>query len=142
MYAVAATYSDRREISLAKRKFRLRTENFACETILFRQAPRKLLKSLGREISDFAVSCDFKGLRPILFRAFFAVRFPIRPSGLAQFSFSEFIDSTNSIPGKGKKLVPEFAHLRGSTNIVRLAARHASVKPCASGSRSSTKIVL
>ena len=54
------------KISLAKRK------NFACETILFRQVPRKLLKSLGREISDFAVSCDFKGLRPILFRAFFS----------------------------------------------------------------------
>jgi len=45
--------------------------------------PRKLLKSVGREISDFAVSCDFKGLRPILFRAlFFAVRFPIRQWGL------------------------------------------------------------
>jgi hypothetical protein len=71
-------------------KFRLRSQNFACElknfaceTILFRQAPRKLLKSFAHEISDFAVPCDFKGLRPIFFALFFAVRFPIRPSGLA-----------------------------------------------------------
>ena len=83
--------------------FRKRRENFACEKILFRQAPRKLLKSLGREISNFAVSCDFKGLRPILFRA------PFSPSVFRsarrvqlQFMFSEFIDSTNSIPGKAK----------------------------------------
>jgi hypothetical protein len=74
-------------------KFRLRNDNFACElknfaceTILFRQATRKLLKSFGYETYGFAVSCDLKGLRPILFRAcFFAVRFPIRPVGLALF---------------------------------------------------------
>jgi hypothetical protein len=82
----------------------LRWENFACETldfacgtILFRHAPRKLLKSLGHEISDFAVSCDLQDLRPIFSRFPFGVRFPIRPSCLPNFSFSELIDSTNSI---------------------------------------------
>ena len=44
------------------RKSRLRNDNFACETILFRLAPRKLLKSLVSEKSDFTVLCDFKGL--------------------------------------------------------------------------------
>jgi hypothetical protein len=65
-------------------RFRLRNENFACElinfaceTILFRRAPRKLLKSFGREMSIFAGSCDFKGLRPILFRAVFLGRFSL-----------------------------------------------------------------
>jgi hypothetical protein len=85
--------------------FACELENFACERILFRQAPRKLLKSLRREIYDFAVSCDFRGLRPILFRAFLAVRFSIRQSGLARvrFSFSEFVSNTNSNPGKAKR---------------------------------------
>ena len=55
--------SPRATLSLAKR-------NFACETISFRQVPRKLLKSLGREIFDFEASCDFNDLRPIFFRAF------------------------------------------------------------------------
>jgi hypothetical protein len=41
--------------------------NFACETKSFRKAPRKLLKLLAREIGDFAVSCNFKALRPVLF---------------------------------------------------------------------------
>jgi hypothetical protein len=36
--------------------------NFACETILFRPAPRKLLKSLGSEMPDFAVPSDFRDL--------------------------------------------------------------------------------
>jgi len=61
--------------------FACELDNFACETILFRQAPRKLLKSLGHEISEFVVLCDFKRLRRVLFRAFFAVGFPIRRSG-------------------------------------------------------------
>jgi hypothetical protein len=39
------------------------------------------LKSLGREDSEVVVLCDFKGLRCILIRAFFAVGFPIRRSG-------------------------------------------------------------
>jgi hypothetical protein len=58
-------------------RLRLRSEifacepiSFACETILFRRAPHKLLKSLGYEISTFGVSCNFKGLWPILFRAY------------------------------------------------------------------------
>src|SRR5580658_205278 len=57
-------------------RFRLRSENFACELENFacemkslRQGPRKLLKSLAQEIYDFATSSDFKGLRPVLFRA-------------------------------------------------------------------------
>jgi hypothetical protein len=63
---------------------RERSENFARETISFRERPRKLLESLGREMSDFADSCDFNGLGPILFRGFFALRFPIRPPRLGQ----------------------------------------------------------
>jgi hypothetical protein len=77
--------------------------NFACETILLRETPRKLLKSLGPEISYFAVSCDFKGLRPALFRTSFAtVRFP---SVRQTYCFTEFIDSMNSVAGKEKKQV-------------------------------------
>jgi hypothetical protein len=49
---------------------------------LFRQVSRKLLKLLRHEMYDFVVSCDFKELRPFYFAAFFAVRLPIRPSGL------------------------------------------------------------
>ena len=66
---------------------RERSENFACETILFREGPRKLLKSLGAKLFDFAVSCDFNGLHPILFRGFFALRFPIRPAQIGQSIF-------------------------------------------------------
>jgi hypothetical protein len=54
----------------AKPKFRERKENFAKRkeyfakrNILFRSAPRKPLKSLSREIGDFAVLSVFKGLR-------------------------------------------------------------------------------
>jgi hypothetical protein len=73
------------------RRFRLRNDNFACElknfaceTILFRPTPHKLLKSLGSEMSVFAVSCDSKGLKPVFFRAaLFAVPFSIWPSDLA-----------------------------------------------------------
>jgi hypothetical protein len=49
--------------------------NFACEVKSFRKGPRKLLKSLAHEITDFAVSCDFKGLRPVLFRPFYVLDF-------------------------------------------------------------------
>ena len=59
---------------------RKRRENFACETILFREGPRKLLKLLGCEMSDFAVSCDFNGLRPVLFRSFFRAPFSDPPA--------------------------------------------------------------
>jgi hypothetical protein len=61
---------------------RKRSGNFACETILFRQAPRKLLKSLGREIRYFrgfhAISmvCD-----PSFFCAFFRRPFSDPPVG-------------------------------------------------------------
>ena len=65
------------KISLAKR-------------FCFARHPRKLLKSLGREISDFAVSCDFKGLRPI----FFALSFR-RP-----FSDPPFVPSLNLVSQK------------------------------------------
>jgi hypothetical protein len=61
-------------------RFRLRSENFACEmrnfaceVKSFRKGPRKLLKSLANEITDFAASCDFKGLRPVLFRPYFVL---------------------------------------------------------------------
>jgi hypothetical protein len=90
-------------------RFRLRSdyfacklENFACETILFRQAPRKLLKSLGREIPDFAASCDFKGLRAILFRAFFAARFPIRPPPSFNFVSQNYLIALIPFQGKVK----------------------------------------
>jgi len=64
---------------------------------------RKSLKLLDREMSDFAVSCDFKGLRPVLFRTFFSLRFSIRASGLeADFLFSELLDSTNAVFRKAK----------------------------------------
>ena len=70
-------------VRLRSENFACELINFACETILFRQIPRKLLKSLWYEMADVAVSCHFKGLRSILFRAlFFAVRLPIHPSGL------------------------------------------------------------
>jgi hypothetical protein len=35
--------------------FACELDNFACERILFRQVPRKLLKSLSHEMYDFAV---------------------------------------------------------------------------------------
>jgi hypothetical protein len=61
-------------------------DNFTCETILFRQVPRKLLKSLGRKISEFVVLCDFKGLMThFIFRH--AIGFPIRRSGLTTIQF-------------------------------------------------------
>ena len=98
---------------------RKRRENFACETILFREGLRKLLKSLGREMSDFAVSCDIKGLRPILFRAFIRRPFSDPPVGAKpQSSFSEFIDNTNSISRKAKRRVPELHMSCGFTESI------------------------
>jgi hypothetical protein len=59
-------------------KFRLRNENFACELRnfacerkTFRSGARKPLKSLGREIGNFAVRNDFKALRGVRLRAVF-----------------------------------------------------------------------
>jgi hypothetical protein len=46
-----------------KENFVKRKENFAKRNILFRSAPRKPMKSLSREIGDFAVLSVFKGLR-------------------------------------------------------------------------------
>jgi hypothetical protein len=40
--------------------FACELENFACETILFRKRSRKLLKSLGYEMSDFAHNHAYK----------------------------------------------------------------------------------
>ena len=101
-------------------RFRLRSQNFACElidfaceTILFRQMPRKLLKSLWYEMADVAISRHFKGLRPIFFARSFRRPFSDPPVGLSlNFSFSEFIDSTNSIPRKVKNEVPECTFVR------------------------------
>jgi hypothetical protein len=109
-------------------RFRLRNDyfacelkNFACETILFRPAPRKLLKLLGHEISEIAASCNFKGLRPIFFALFFAVRFPIPPVVLVSISFLRIqCDSTNSIPGKAKMRVLELAPRTRSRSDRRL----------------------
>jgi hypothetical protein len=68
----------------------------------FRQGSRKLLKSLAHEISDFAVSCDFKGLRHVLFRAPFSTSaVSARAPGVEnKFQLPEFITSTNSVQKK------------------------------------------
>ena len=81
--------------------------NFACETILFRRAARKLLKSLGREMCEFAVSCGFQGVTPPFFSRFLFRRPssepPVGPSlNLASQNLS---DSTNSLLGKAKRRV-------------------------------------
>jgi hypothetical protein len=80
--------------------FRLRSQNFACElinfaceAIWFRKAPRKLLKSLRREIVVTAVSCDFKGLRPIFFALLFRRPFSDPPVGLRL----KFVSQNSSI---------------------------------------------
>ena len=76
-------------------RFRLRSENFACELEnfacemkSFRQGSRKLLKSLAREIYDCAVSCDSKGLGRVLFRALFRTRLflPLRRAWKTNFT--------------------------------------------------------
>ena len=85
---------------------------FACDTILFRRAARKLLKSLGREMCDFVVSCDFKGLRPIFFALSFSPSvFGSRPSGPSP----NFVSQDSSIARirfqgkpKGESLVGQF----------------------------------
>jgi hypothetical protein len=71
-------------------RFRLRNDYFACElenfagaAFLFRQAPRKLLKPLGHEISRFEVSCNFKGLLLIFSRFFSPSVFRSARRGLA-----------------------------------------------------------
>jgi hypothetical protein len=80
---------------------------FACETILFRLDPRKLLKSLEHEMLDFAVLCDFRGLWPVLFRRFlpFVFRSTRRVQKLA-YCFPELVDSTNSVCDEAKRRVP------------------------------------
>jgi hypothetical protein len=105
LYAVAATYSDRREISLAKGKFRLRTDKFRLRNDFVSPSAPQGIEIVGYEISDFVVSCDFKDLRPVFFRAFLRRPFSIRPSGglVPNFVFSELIDSTSSIPEKVKR---------------------------------------
>ena len=52
------------------KKRRKRNECFAKRSERFRDRGRKSLKSLGREISDFAEPCVFKDLTAISFRAF------------------------------------------------------------------------
>jgi hypothetical protein len=100
-------------VRLRSQNFACELINFACETILFRQMPRKLLKSLWREMADVAVSRHFKGLRPILFRALFSPSvFRSTRRAWSQFSFSELTDSTNSIPGKVKTRSPECTFVR------------------------------
>ena len=48
------------------------TPGFAKRNERFREAGHKPLKSLGREMSDFAISFVFKALSPLSFRAFLA----------------------------------------------------------------------
>ena len=48
---------------------RKRNARFAMRNERFRDGGRKSLKSLGREMSDFAESCVFKALNPVSFRA-------------------------------------------------------------------------
>ena len=47
VYAVPATYSDRREIRLRRENFACETLNCACETILLRQAPSQDIEIVG-----------------------------------------------------------------------------------------------
>jgi hypothetical protein len=89
VWAAAATYSDRSGDSpecfaCETIYFACELINFAWETILLRQAARKLLKSLGREMSDFAVSWDLKGLTThFVSRCSFSPSFSEPPFGLA-----------------------------------------------------------
>ncbi len=48
------------------------TPGFAKRNERFREAGHKPLKSLGHEMSDFAISFVFKALSPLSFRAFLA----------------------------------------------------------------------
>jgi hypothetical protein len=48
---------------------RKRNARFAMRNEGFREGGRKSLKSLGREMGDFAQSCVFKVLNPVSFRA-------------------------------------------------------------------------
>src|SRR5271156_6466074 len=59
----------------------------------FRKGSRKLLKSLAHEISDCAVSCDFKGLRRVLFRAPVppGLFLPVRRARKANLSYQDLI---------------------------------------------------
>jgi hypothetical protein len=86
------------KISLAKRLISL------AKRFCFARHPRKLLKSLGHEIDDFAVSCVPKD--PFFFALSFLRPFsnpPVVP-GFILVS-RKFIDTTNSIPGKAKRRV-------------------------------------
>jgi hypothetical protein len=68
----------------------------------FRRGSRKLLKSLVREIYDCAVSCDFKGLTRVLFRASFSTSAvsALAPGVENKFELPEFATSTNSVQKK------------------------------------------
>jgi hypothetical protein len=95
----------------AKRLFRLRTD--------YVEAPRKLLKSLGREMSEFAVSMRFQGFMTHFIRAFFRHPFsdpPVGP-GLNLVSQNSPIARIR-FQGKPKGESPEFAHLFGSTESI------------------------
>src|SRR5271156_4845449 len=77
------------KVSLAKRKISLAKRfRFVCPQLTH----RKHFGSQGREIFDFAVSNVIKALRPIFFRAFFSLRFPV----VGQRSVTEFSLPNNS----------------------------------------------
>jgi hypothetical protein len=87
----------------------------------FRQASRKLLKSLAREIDDFAVSCDFKGLRHVLLRAPSSTSAvsALAPGVENKFELPESATSTNSVEKKDQS--PK-THERAQAEICRICA--------------------
>jgi hypothetical protein len=80
VYAVAATYSDRREISLAKRLFRLRTGKFRWRSVFVSPSSSQAIETVGARNFPFRGFVQFQGFAPNFFALLFAVRFPIRPS--------------------------------------------------------------
>jgi hypothetical protein len=116
---------------LRNQNFACELENFACETFLLRQAPSKLLKSLAHEISVFAVSCDFKGLRPIFFRALLRRPFSDPPRGPRLNSASQNSSLARiRLQGKskGESRVCTFVRFHGNDRLVACAAQIRSVR--------------
>jgi hypothetical protein len=68
---------------LRRENFACETLNFACETILFRQAPSQDIEIVGARNLRFRGFVRFEGFTTHFFRAFFGVHFPIRPPWLA-----------------------------------------------------------
>jgi hypothetical protein len=135
---------------------RLRSQNFACETINFaceagnfacetdnfaceiHQVPHKLLKSL----LDFSVRA-IRGGTPHFVSPFSPSVVRSAPGAQPKFSFSELIDIINSIPGKAKRRVGSGASnciTTGESRNLRMCAvprnRSSNSPPPATASRS------